>query len=183
MEDAITAGEVWIVIGMGFGSALLGALAGFGGSLFISERSTRERRKGVIRAIMGELLTNSVHTVMAAYPIDQSSQFSSAVWDDGKFEIAQAVTPQTFGRLLGIYSGMWVARYAAEHLAEGDESQMKTLETFYESVRLAFNDMLSGARQGEVDSWKEIQAFGPELAELERRMGPRHAKGSAGTRP
>ncbi len=107
-----------------FGSAIVGSLVGFVGSRHLAIRDERTRQIGVIRALLGELGTNSSGIVQAVVAGRMVGTLSSAVWDDEKIDIVLGVNRSAFSLLITLYNQMPTIRELA---ANGSNPESLTL--------------------------------------------------------
>ena len=156
----------WSITAIGFGSALLGAMLGFAGSLYHSSQEQSKREKGVVRALLGELFENTSLAIMATTGHESLKSFSTSVWTDAKLQIAQLTSSALFGTLLGTYSTRWVAETALEQLKAGDRDAVKTMELWYESAQTAHNMLLAEFEGSTTEGWNEMPDFEAGLREL-----------------
>lgn len=97
MEPAVTAV-------VAFGSALLGAIAGFLGAVYIERWRIRRTRKGIVRALLGELRQNAGAVITALHSGGPGViKFSSETWRVARFELAQFLSEQLYKDILFIY--------------------------------------------------------------------------------
>ena len=110
MENGITPGQAWIVVGVGFGSALLGAVIALAGQWFQDARELRRHRSGTVKAILGELRTNaSVILASLGYDGRDPSETTAEVWHRSNHDLAQFVPDKTYISLSMVYAILPVA--------------------------------------------------------------------------
>ena len=92
----------------GLASGLLGAVIGstatFTGQLYLGGRQTDRRRKGMIRALLGELRLNAGNINRAVRLKVYSASVSQRVWFEANFEIAQFLPDSTYFQLQAVYA-------------------------------------------------------------------------------
>lgn len=91
-----------ITIIVGFGSAFIGAAAGFLGAVYIERWRLRRARLGMIRALIGELRQNATAVVRARYS-GLSVRYSGDAWNAANFELAQFLNQQVYEDILFLY--------------------------------------------------------------------------------
>ena len=161
--------ELWVVLAAAFGSALLGAVVGFGGSLYLTVRANKARRNGVVRALLAELVQNSLTAVVVVGGKEKLRKYSTSVWDEAKFEIAQFASRPLFAGLMGVYGGAEVAHKASELIESGDDSYGKVVQGWYDSIRAAYNTLLDEPGLGTItNGWSRMESFEAALVELQQ---------------
>ena len=162
----------WSTAAVGFGSALLGAAAGFGGVLYQSFEKNAARKNGVLTALGGELIDNGTAALFASLGNPEVEPvFSSSVWRDGKFEVAHFVSKELFTLLLGIYSNIWLMDVASQKLREGQGSQLDTLRMWYETIRTAEGILVDEANVRGLKGWNEMESFETAMHDLNEKIG------------
>lgn len=87
---------------IGFGGALLGAVAGFLGAVYMERRRTQRTWLGMMRAVAAEMRENAASVVMAQYS-GQQQDFSFEAWHAARFELAQFLDKKLFDDILMVY--------------------------------------------------------------------------------
>ena len=151
----------WSTAAVGFGSALLGAMLGFAGTVYRTNQEQSRREKGVIRALLGELLENTTVATQATTGLEALGSFSTAVWSDAKLQIAQLTSGALFGVLLGSYSTIWVAEDSMKRLKAGDVDAVLTMELWYRSAQDAYRLLLAEFHGPTTEGWKDMPDFVP----------------------
>ena len=97
--------DVALTAVIGFGSAVLGAVAGFLGAIYIEKQRLQRTRVGMVKAMLGELRANAAGAVRVLYagPGNRSMLYSSETWMAANFELAQFIPDNTYEELLFIY--------------------------------------------------------------------------------
>lgn len=168
MDTGFTATEAWAIASVGFGSAVLGAVAGFLGTQYQTFRANAARKNGVLTALAGELVENSNAALIASLGNPEPiPSYSSAVWRDGKFEVAHFVSKEVFTLLLGIYSNIRLIEDASGKLRDGHKSQVETIRMWYETIRNAQGRLLDEAKVPGLRGWNKMEPFHAEMARFE----------------
>jgi hypothetical protein len=83
--------DVAATVAVGFGSAVVGAVAGFLGAVYIEWQRVRRRRVGILRALISELRQNGARVVQILYHGAAVTDFSAQTWSAAKFDLAQFI--------------------------------------------------------------------------------------------
>ena len=139
--------DIGITAAVAFGSALLGAIAGFSGSLYLANRTSTHRRNGAIVALLSELMLNNTRSISLVAKGNRGGAYSSSVWDgEAKFELANMVDGTVFSAFLQSYSLLEILDRAARRIeaskTEGDGDEEEAIRLGYEQTRTAFNMLL-----------------------------------------
>lgn len=130
-----------VTIIVGFGAALLGAVAGFLGAVYIEKWRIRRMRTGVVRALMGELRQNAGAVIQALYsgstPV---MKFSSETWRAANFELAQFLSVRLYKDILFIYDMLPAMEDFCSHPVR-IASAKAGLQRWVERVRKAMSDL------------------------------------------
>ena len=164
--------EAWTIAGVGFGSALLGAGFGFLGSLFLDRRAARDRQRGVIKALLGELLNNTNRAIGAVSLRQFPSPYFTTVWETGMFEIARFTNRHQFAGLIGSYGIIDLANRHSKILTARDEpNSAKIVRAWYEATRRPFNMIISAQRFRDATSeWRLMEPFETEVARAQSTL-------------
>jgi hypothetical protein len=131
---------VAITVIVGFGAALLGAIAGFLGALHIDTRRTRRTRTGVVRALIGELRRNGTAVVQVLYSGRAATEYSSDTWQAANFELAQFLSEPLYQDILVLYITLpTIKRFS--NVSPSAKEQRKLLEGWLERAKKAINDL------------------------------------------
>lgn len=108
--------DVALTIIVGFGGAIVGAVAGFLGAVHIERQQTERTRVGMLRALASELQQNAAATIGVLYSGRlTATDFDNSTWRDVRFELAQFVEHRLYEDLAFVYLGL----PGIERLAEG----------------------------------------------------------------
>lgn len=151
--------------------SVVGAAAAFVGALYLTHRAARDRRRGVVTALLGELLMNSSRAVavVAGRVSEGVAAYSTSVWDEAKFEIAQFASRRLFAKLLGVYGSAEVASLATKQLQSGDSSYEQVIRLWYGAIRAAYNTLLKeSAVRDATSGWIPLDSFESALSDFRR---------------
>jgi hypothetical protein len=117
-------------VAVGFGSAVVGAVASFLGLLHIERQRLGRTRAGIVKAVLGELQGNGACAVQVLYgargPGRIRMRFSSEAWHAGKFELAQFAPDDTYRMILFHYQTLpMIERLSEEPKPEGPDDPVK----------------------------------------------------------
>ena len=165
--------DIGITAAVAFGSALLGAIAGFSGSLYLANRDAKNRRSGVFAALLNELMMNNDRSILVVGGGDRTGGYSSAIWDGTVIEVATFVDPDSFSALIQSYSLLETMDSAARRIEEsankGDESGLIRLG--YETTRTAYHMLLAERHLPKtVERWQSMEPFEDALESLRAHL-------------
>ncbi len=140
--------DVALTVIVGFGSAVVGAAAGFLGAVHIERQRLHQKRIGVVRATLGELRGNRACATQvldgARGPRRIGMSFSSETWQAAKFDLAQFVGDKLYRKLLFVYETLpIVERISQEPRPEGPDDPVKDwLSEWVEGIKEAMIGLL-----------------------------------------
>lgn len=129
--------EIAVTFIVGFGAALLGAVAGFLGAVYVERWRIRRMRTGIVRALLGELRRNSLTGLVAlrrgTMPVPE---FSSETWQAANFELAQFVSEELYKDILFIYDVLPLVKELC-----GDREAKPDLEWWLKRVKEVMSNL------------------------------------------
>ena len=158
----------WSTAAVGFGSALLGAMLGFAGSVYRTNQEQAKREQGVVRALLGELVDNTTFALMATTGHKKLGSISTSVWNDAKLQIAQVTSRKMFGTLVGVYSSTRLMESAREELEARNPNAIEALGLWYSAARQSHNMLLQEFPRATA-GWNEMAPFHAALDELKEK--------------
>lgn len=145
---------------VGFGGALLGAIAGFLGALYIDTRRTRRTRIGIVRALILELTENGAAAAQVLYAGTRATEYSSETWRAANFELAQFLDEALYKHIALLYMMLPAVKDLSSHpvVTKGTKA---LLDTWLEDTKKAMDGL-----------WQlpEASKFRPERAESLARL-------------
>jgi len=122
--------DVAAAAGVGFGSAVVGAIASFLGLIHIERQRLGRTRAGIIKAVLGELQGNGGCATQVLHgsrgPGRIRMRFSSETWHAAKFELAQFVPDDLYRKLLFTYQTLpMMERLSEEPKPEGRDDPVR----------------------------------------------------------
>jgi len=173
--------DVAAAVGVGFGSAVVGAVVGaiasFLGLVHIERQRVHRTRVGVVRAVVGELRGNAGCAVQVRYgargPGRIRMRFSSETWQAAKFDLAQFVGDDLFRSLLFVYDVLpMIERVSEEPGPEGADDPVRDwLDEWVERVKEAMIALLRLPEAATFRSQWEIRLAKDDQTRVETLQG------------
>jgi len=136
--------DVAVTIAVGFGSAVLGAVAGFLGAVSIDWNQLHRKRVGVVRSILGELRVNFSSAVLQLHYGKRLAGYGAETWRAANFELAQFVGDPLYRKLLHIYWMMPAMEAISQQFDRETMEQpiRETLEKWLQSISETMDELL-----------------------------------------
>ena len=164
--------EAFVIAVVGFGSALLGASTAYFGSLQLSQRALATKRHGVMKALLAELMINTLRAVAVTLGRQTLGSYSSHVWDQAKLDLANFISHDSFIALVQSYSLLDLARGASGALEKSSSPEpAKVVRLWYEVTRTAYNRLLvDDGVSDDTESWQQMESFDVAIAEARKDL-------------
>lgn len=126
---------------VGSGSALLGAVAGFFGAWFIEGRRAKETKRGMVRALLGELRRNGTLIFGRMASGVAIPQLSSHTWESAQFELSGFLGRTTLDKLVSVYA--LLPAVGQFHSGEISTEQRRVLAHLVDDIGAAVDDLIA----------------------------------------
>ena len=162
--------DVAVTIIIGFGSAILGAAAGFLGAVHIENQRLARSRTGMLRALQAELQHNVASLYVARHTVGNRKviEYSDSTWRLVQCDIAQFLDHRLYVKLATMYLSFASLYTTMDMMAEAgvalDEEWQKALDalrTDMQEVREGLLDtpQLQRFKADYLEDWKKGDVF------------------------
>jgi len=167
-----------------FGSAVVGAVVGFAGAVFMERQRVRRTRVGIVRAVLGELRENASTALQVLHIGGRATEYSAETWRVANFELAQFVSDALYRKLLHIYSTLGAIERFSDQIGNDNSIARlakKTLECWLTRINEAMNELLGLPEAAKFrEEWRKLPSLKEEAARSLVDKAARRVLGNAG---